>query len=296
VFDLALLRKSVARLDRTMLFEPDWRTRRPPFGKTTDGRGRRKRPAHGAEARGRGDSRDPWVPPASRVRCRPRSARGCRRGDRGLFDLSTYTASISLLAFAHPILPLLGAVSTIPFLPVLSLRRPFSASDGWKSGFVVGPQLGWKASAVSYPVTQIQQRLLPVLSGIPAPDLEITVEGAKGEMITNCQAQSRGFGPLRRTATVGLQLLERRRHCTESAGEGGITMVPNETLDIAPPSAHPLLRPILQAISLEPQSREWFQDSRFGLFIHWGVYSVLGDGEWVMNNRRCPSPSMNAGR
>src|SRR5262245_37542754 len=35
-------------------------------------------------------------------------------------------------------------------------------------------------------------------------------------------------------------------------------------------------------------AREWFQDARFGLFVHWGVYSVLGDGEWVMNNRRIP--------
>jgi alpha-L-fucosidase len=34
------------------------------------------------------------------------------------------------------------------------------------------------------------------------------------------------------------------------------------------------------------KARQWFQDSKFGLFIHWGVYSVLGDGEWVMNNRK----------
>ena len=33
------------------------------------------------------------------------------------------------------------------------------------------------------------------------------------------------------------------------------------------------------------KAREWFEDARFGLFIHWGVYSVLGDGEWVMNNQ-----------
>lgn len=33
------------------------------------------------------------------------------------------------------------------------------------------------------------------------------------------------------------------------------------------------------------KSREWFQDAKFGMFIHWGVYSVLGDGEWVMNNQ-----------
>ncbi|MEH6681647.1 MAG: alpha-L-fucosidase [Sediminicola sp.] len=33
------------------------------------------------------------------------------------------------------------------------------------------------------------------------------------------------------------------------------------------------------------EAREWFQDAKFGLFIHWGVYSNLGDGEWVMNNQ-----------
>ena len=37
------------------------------------------------------------------------------------------------------------------------------------------------------------------------------------------------------------------------------------------------------------KAREWFQDARFGLFIHWGVYSLLGDGEWVMNNRNIPA-------
>ena len=34
------------------------------------------------------------------------------------------------------------------------------------------------------------------------------------------------------------------------------------------------------------KAREWFENARFGMFIHWGVYSVLGDGEWVMNNRK----------
>lgn len=33
------------------------------------------------------------------------------------------------------------------------------------------------------------------------------------------------------------------------------------------------------------KAREWFQDAKFGMFIHWGVYSILGDGEWVMNNQ-----------
>ena len=33
------------------------------------------------------------------------------------------------------------------------------------------------------------------------------------------------------------------------------------------------------------EARKWFADAKFGLFIHWGPFSILGDGEWVMNNR-----------
>ncbi len=36
------------------------------------------------------------------------------------------------------------------------------------------------------------------------------------------------------------------------------------------------------------ENREWFQDAKFGLFVHWGVYSILGDGEWVMNQQEIP--------
>jgi len=32
------------------------------------------------------------------------------------------------------------------------------------------------------------------------------------------------------------------------------------------------------------KARAWFQNARFGLFVHWGVYSLLEKGEWVMNN------------
>ena len=36
------------------------------------------------------------------------------------------------------------------------------------------------------------------------------------------------------------------------------------------------------------EARKWFRDAAFGLFIHWGVYSVLGDGEWVMQHQQIP--------
>ncbi len=42
-----------------------------------------------------------------------------------------------------------------------------------------------------------------------------------------------------------------------------------------------------QTYSPSPENisaRSDFQDSKFGLFIHWGPFSILGDGEWVMND------------
>ena len=42
------------------------------------------------------------------------------------------------------------------------------------------------------------------------------------------------------------------------------------------------------------ENREWFQDAKFGLFVHWGVYSIMGGGgdegiaEWIMNNKNIP--------
>lgn len=32
-------------------------------------------------------------------------------------------------------------------------------------------------------------------------------------------------------------------------------------------------------------ARKDFQNMKFGLFIHWGAFSILSDGEWVMNNK-----------
>jgi alpha-L-fucosidase len=57
----------------------------------------------------------------------------------------------------------------------------------------------------------------------------------------------------------------------------GILLVPTSL-----PAAEPPYEPTPENL----KAREWFQDAKFGLFIHWGVYSVLGDGEWVMNNKK----------
>jgi len=43
------------------------------------------------------------------------------------------------------------------------------------------------------------------------------------------------------------------------------------------------------------EAREWFQDAKFGIFVHWGLYSELAGGgksgpaEWIMNDARIPA-------
>lgn len=37
---------------------------------------------------------------------------------------------------------------------------------------------------------------------------------------------------------------------------------------------------------LSEKDMQWFRDAKFGMFIHWGLYSLLGKGEWVLFNER----------
>ena len=36
------------------------------------------------------------------------------------------------------------------------------------------------------------------------------------------------------------------------------------------------------------RTKDWFKEARYGMFIHWGAYSVAGRGEWVVNRERIP--------
>ncbi len=40
-------------------------------------------------------------------------------------------------------------------------------------------------------------------------------------------------------------------------------------------------------------ARSAFEDDRFGLFIHWGVYSIVGKGEWVLEEDKLPFSEYN---
>jgi alpha-L-fucosidase len=63
------------------------------------------------------------------------------------------------------------------------------------------------------------------------------------------------------------------------------------TREIKPP-------PVLPPSPAREARMAWWRQARFGMFIHWGLYSALGGewqgktvphgGEWIMHNARIP--------
>jgi len=47
---------------------------------------------------------------------------------------------------------------------------------------------------------------------------------------------------------------------------------------------------LAQTAATRPQRLRWWQQARFGMFVHWGLYAQLGRHEWVMNRERIPIP------
>jgi alpha-L-fucosidase len=43
-----------------------------------------------------------------------------------------------------------------------------------------------------------------------------------------------------------------------------------------------------ESLKLGEEDLQWWRDAKFGMFIHWGLYSILGRGEWVMHNEQIP--------
>ncbi|MCG3148195.1 MAG: hypothetical protein PCFJNLEI_01638 [Verrucomicrobiae bacterium] len=39
---------------------------------------------------------------------------------------------------------------------------------------------------------------------------------------------------------------------------------------------------------MNSENTTWFAEARYGLFVHYGLYSLLGRGEWVMNREQIP--------
>ncbi len=40
---------------------------------------------------------------------------------------------------------------------------------------------------------------------------------------------------------------------------------------------------------MSDEDMEWWQDAKLGFFFHWGLYSIIGRGEWAMFNEKIPA-------
>jgi alpha-L-fucosidase len=68
-----------------------------------------------------------------------------------------------------------------------------------------------------------------------------------------------------------------------------ISCRPNEKKEID----HSVYTPDWESLSAHNQSPRWFQDAKFGIYFHWGVYSVPAfDSEWYPRNMHFPGKTM----
>src|SRR5690606_10377063 len=82
---------------------------------------------------------------------------------RGILELSTYTASLSFMAFAHPLANFLPFLPKNRFLLLGSLHRPLLPGQRFVSGYTIAPQLGWQGMLLGYGMSQARGLLGGVL-------------------------------------------------------------------------------------------------------------------------------------
>jgi alpha-L-fucosidase len=85
--------------------------------------------------------------------------------------------------------------------------------------------------------------------------------------------------------------MNRRTFLTASAATAATALV-NTSLPVSAAASDipPHLKGFEDLYALEPRaaSRAWFREAQFGLFMHYGVYSQLKHGEWVMLHEKIP--------
>ena len=47
--------------------------------------------------------------------------------------------------------------------------------------------------------------------------------------------------------------------------------------------------PTTSTVEDRARRMKWWHEAKFGMFIHWGLYSTLGRHEWVMENEGIPA-------
>jgi outer membrane protein insertion porin family len=125
----------------------------------------------------------------------------------GLLEASTYTVSLSMFAFTHAFLPI--GFPHIPLVPIAAFSRPYTPGAGWKSGFMIVPQLGWQYAVLGYGFSQLQHRLIPVLEGDRGlePELPVTVDTPTSRTTMFCEPPAPRMAPVRTALAMGLRFI-----------------------------------------------------------------------------------------
>jgi outer membrane protein insertion porin family len=174
--DEFLLRKSLARLNNTGLFEP--LSQADVVVNTPSGKDRANLTIRLRERKSRHWYFSGPVGPLS-LGSSLQLALGSRLPPWGkrVIDLSTFTLSMNLMFFAKPLGSILPGVSNRRLWPVLQISRPLLPGQFLLSGFSVSPQLGWEGVLLGYGVSQARNLLGGVLESPRSytPPLVVTV-------------------------------------------------------------------------------------------------------------------------
>lgn len=49
-----------------------------------------------------------------------------------------------------------------------------------------------------------------------------------------------------------------------------------------------------EELKLSAKDKQWWRDAKIGMFVHWGLYSILGRGEWARFNEQIPKEEYEA--
>ena len=209
ILDQTMLRKSLARLNQTQMFDPVEETQVAVNTDEATGTANILIPLH-ERKRGTWNFSGPVGPISFAGPLQFMLASRLPPWGQGILELSTYYISFSAIGFAQPlakIIPLTLARQGI--LPVFSIFRPYTPGEGWKSGFLIAPQLGWQTALYTYATTQITSRLVPIIAGNDRyiSQLAVTFERPAGDGVLLCDPPKPRFHLARASAAMALQFL-----------------------------------------------------------------------------------------
>jgi outer membrane protein assembly factor BamA len=102
---------------------------------------------------------------------------------QNLLELSTYSVSMNFMMFAQPLGQLIPGLSYGRYMTALTIQRPLLPGQRFLSGFVIAPQMGWEGMLVGYGLSQTRGALGGLFESDRAytPPLPVTLSHASAE-------------------------------------------------------------------------------------------------------------------